>query len=49
MSLVQDRKPVYAVVVPDGNDAVAMSAATMPVDTVEKAQPLKRVLRKGPK
>jgi hypothetical protein len=37
LSLVQDGKPVYAVVVPDGNDAVAMSAATMLADTVEKA------------
>ena len=29
LSLVQDGKPVYAVVVPDGNDAVTLSAATV--------------------
>ena len=37
LSLVQDGKAVYTVVVPDGKDAVAMSAATMLADTVEKA------------
>ena len=36
LSLVQDGNPVYAVVVPDGDDAVAMSAATMLAGTVEK-------------
>ena len=37
LSLVQDGKAVYAVVVPDGKDAVAMSAAAMLAETVEKA------------
>ena len=35
LSLVQDGKAVYTVVVPDGKDAVAMSAATMLADTVD--------------
>ena len=37
LNLVQDGKAVYTVVVPDGKDAVAMSAATMLADAVEKA------------
>ena len=37
LSLVQDGKAVYTVVVPDGKGAVAMSAATMLADTLEKA------------
>ena len=37
LSLVQDGTAVYTVVVPDGKDEVAMSAATMLASTVEKA------------
>ena len=37
LRLVQDGKPIYAVAVPDGKEAVAMSAATMLADTVAKA------------
>jgi hypothetical protein len=37
LDLVQDGKAVYTVVVPDGKGAVAMSAATMLADTLEKA------------
>ena len=37
LNLVQDGKAVYTVVVPDGKDAVAMSAATMLADAVKKA------------
>ena len=37
LNLVQDGKAAYTIVVPDGKDAVVMSAANMLADTVEKA------------